>query len=289
MTLQGTGKNYGKASASSGAPQLGAVAAGSGPTSSHDAAQAGFGLPSASALVVGSVIGTGVFALPSALASYGPISLVAFGLVTVGAIALALTFRSLNARLPGSGGPYVYARDAFGEFAGFLTAWSYWITAWAGNAAIVVAWVGYVEVFWNKDHSVAGSVVIALVGLWLPAVVNLAGLRSIAAFQVVTTILKFVPLLLIATIGLFFMSRANFGTFNASGGSGWSAVSSAGAIALFSYLGIETASVAAGRVRDPGRNVGRATPCSARRRRSPTRPMRSSEEPGPATRSGWLR
>ena len=115
------------------------------------------------------MIGTGVFALPSALASYGPISLVAFVLVTVGAIALALTFRSLNARLPGSGGPYVYARDAFGEFAGFLNAWSYWITAWAGNAAIVVAWVGYVEVFWNTDHSRTGSVVIALVGLWLPA------------------------------------------------------------------------------------------------------------------------
>ena len=219
----------------------------------------GFGLTSASALVVGSVIGTGVFALPSALASYGPISLIAFVLVTIGALALALTFRSLNARLPGSGGPYIYARDAFGEFAGFINAWSYWITAWAGNAAIVVAWVGYVEVFWNKDHSLGGSVVIALVGLWLPALVNLAGLRSIAAFQVVTTVLKFIPLLLIATIGLFFMSRANFGEFNSSGGSPWHAISAAGAIALFSYLGIETASVAAGRVRDPERNVGRAT------------------------------
>ncbi|GAA3599921.1 amino acid permease [Kribbella ginsengisoli] len=222
-------------------------------------ARPGFGLAAASALVVGSVIGTGVFALPSALAAYGPISLVAFVLVTVGAIALALTFRSLNARLPGSGGPYVYARDAFGEFAGFLNAWSYWITAWAGNAAIVVAWVGYVEVFWNTGHHRAWSVVIALAGLWLPAFVNLAGLRSIAAFQVVTTILKFVPLLLVSVIGLFAMSRANFGAFNASGGSGWSAISSAGAIALFSYLGIETASVAAGRVRKPERNVGRAT------------------------------
>jgi APA family basic amino acid/polyamine antiporter len=228
-------------------------------TTSSALARAGFGLASASALVVGSVIGTGVFALPSALAAYGPISLVAFVLVTVGAVALALTFRSLNTRLPGSGGPYVYARDAFGEFAGFLNAWSYWITAWAGNAAIVVAWVGYVEVFCNTGHDRTWSVVIALAGLWLPAFVNLAGLRSIAAFQVVTTILKFVPLLLISVIGLFAMSRVNFGHFNASGESGWSAISSAGAIALFSYLGIETASVAAGRVRNPGRNVGRAT------------------------------
>jgi basic amino acid/polyamine antiporter, APA family len=228
-------------------------------TNSSASAREGFGLAAASALVVGSVIGTGVFALPGALAAYGPISLVAFVLVTVGAVALALTFRSLNARLPGSGGPYVYARDAFGEFAGFLNAWSYWITAWAGNAAIVVAWVGYVEVFWNTGHNRAWSVVIALAGLWLPAFVNLAGLRSIAAFQVVTTILKFVPLVLVSVIGLFAISRANFGAFNASGQSGWSAISSAGAIALFSYLGIETASVAAGRVRRPERNVGRAT------------------------------
>ena len=218
-----------------------------------------FGLGTASALVVGSVIGAGVFALPSALAVFGPISLVAFVLVTVGAIALALTFRGLAARLPGAGGPYVYARDAFGEFAGFLIAWSYWITAWAGNAAIVVAWVGYVEVFVNTGHQVGWSIVIALTGLSLPALVNLVGLRSFAAFQVVTTVLKFIPLIFMATVGLLFIRTANFGEFNASGTSWFGAISAAGAIALFSYLGIETASVAAARVRDPRRNVGRAT------------------------------
>lgn len=218
-----------------------------------------FGLPTATALVVGSVIGTGVFALPAALAVYGPISLVAFVLVTVGALALALTFGALSRRLPGSGGPYVYAREAFGEFAGFLNAWSYWITAWAGNAAIVVAWVGYVEVFWNTGHDTAWSIVIALVGLWIPAAVNLSGLRNTGALQVVTTVLKFVPLLLMATVGLLFVDVDNFGAFNGSGMSAWGAISAASAIALFSYLGIETASVAAGRVADPTRNVGRAT------------------------------
>jgi APA family basic amino acid/polyamine antiporter len=218
-----------------------------------------FGLPAASALVVGAVIGTGVFALPSALAGFGPVSLVAFVLVTIGAVALALVFAALNRRIPGSGGPYLYARAAFGDFAGFVNAWSYWITAWAGNAAIVVAWVGYVEVFWNTGHARGWSIVIALLGLWLPAVVNVAGLRSIAAVQVVTTVLKFVPLLFMATVGLLFIESANFGAFNASGGSALGAVSAAGAIALFSYIGIETASVAAGRVRDPRRNVGRAT------------------------------
>ncbi|RSM53352.1 amino acid permease [Actinoplanes sp. ATCC 53533] len=218
-----------------------------------------FGLPTATALVVGSVIGTGVFALPSALAGFGPISLVAFVLVTVGAIALALTFGALNRRIPGSGGPYVFAREAFGDFAGFVNAWSYWITAWAGNAAIVVAWVGYVEVFWNTSHAEGWSILIALVGLWLPALVNLAGLRSLSVVQVVSTVLKFGPLLFMATVGLLFIRSANFGEFNASGGSALGAISAAAAIALFAYIGIETASVAAGRVVDARRNVGRAT------------------------------
>nr|WP_232327800.1 amino acid permease [Kibdelosporangium sp. MJ126-NF4]CEL13296.1 Arginine/ornithine antiporter ArcD [Kibdelosporangium sp. MJ126-NF4]CTQ98987.1 Arginine/ornithine antiporter ArcD [Kibdelosporangium sp. MJ126-NF4] len=112
-----------------------------------------FGLPTATALVVGSIIGTGVFALPSALAPYGLASLLAFVLVTAGALALSLVFGWLNKRVPGSGGPYLYTRDAFGDFGGFVTAWSYWLTAWVGNAGIAVACVGYVEVFVNKDHN----------------------------------------------------------------------------------------------------------------------------------------
>jgi len=229
----------------------------------HDAAKdtggGTFGLPTATALIVGSVIGTGVFGLPSALAAYGPISLVAFGMVTVGALALAVTFGALSKRVPGSGGPYVYARDAFGDFGGFLNAWSYWITAWAGNAAIVVALVGYVEVFTNTGHTKSISVLIALAGLWIPAIVNLSGIRNFAITQNVSTVLKLIPLAFMATIGLFFVKAHNFGSFNSSGTSAGSAISAAAAIALFAYLGIETASVAAGRVRNPDRNVGRAT------------------------------
>ena len=217
------------------------------------------GLPAASALVIGSIIGTGVFALPSALAPYGPIAIVAFVVVTIGALALAVTFGSLSKRVPASGGPYVYARQAFGEFAGFLNAWSYWITAWAGNAAIVVAWVGYVEVFVNTGHTKAVSVVIALVGLWIPAAINLTGVKNMGLFQVVTTVLKFIPLIFMATFGLLFIDSGNFGEFNASGQSATGAISAASAIALFSYLGLEAASIVAGRVKDPERNVPRAT------------------------------
>ena len=219
----------------------------------------GLGLPAASALVVGSVIGTGVFGLPAALAAFGPISLVAFLLVTVGALALAIVFGRLAVRVPGSGGPYLYAREAFGEFAGFLNAWSYWLSAWAGNAAIVVALTGYVEVFVNRDHDVLWSILIAVVCLWIPVLVNVSGLRSMGGAQVVFTVLKIAPLAVIAILGLFFLNPANFGPFNSSGTDGWAAMAGAGAVALFAYLGMETASVAAGRVRAPERNVPRAT------------------------------
>src|SRR4051812_46041012 len=87
-----------------------------------------FGLPAAMALIVGSVIGVGVFNLPTSLAAYGPITLVSMALTTVGALALALLFAALSRRLPSDGGPYAYARVAFGNPLGFANAWSYWIT-----------------------------------------------------------------------------------------------------------------------------------------------------------------
>ncbi|GAB3212039.1 amino acid permease [Marinactinospora endophytica] len=216
------------------------------------------GLPVATALVVGNIVGTGIFLLPATLAGYGTVSILAFAVVTVGALALATVFGRLGARVPASGGPYAYARDAFGDFAGFWNAWSFWITAWAGNAGIAVAWVGYVNYFLDWD-STLGRTAVALVGIWLPAVVNLTGVRNMGAFQLVTTVLKFVPLLFVALVGLLFIDPANFGPFNATGGSLLTAVSLSGAVLLFAYSGVESASVAAEKVRDPERNIGRAS------------------------------
>ena len=216
-------------------------------------------LPQSTSLVMGSIIGVGIFSLPYAIASYGPISLVAMGVATVGAVALALMFAVLSRRIPAEGGPYAYARAAFGNGFGFSQAWLYWITAWAGNAAIVVGWVFYVEKFVNKGGSTFGSIAIALVGLWIPAIVNLSGVRNMGVLQLWTTVLKFIPLALMASAGLFFIAAGNFTPWNTSGDTDASAIGGAMAICLFSYLGVETAAVAAGKVRDPARNVPRST------------------------------
>ncbi|MFF4172889.1 amino acid permease [Streptomyces sp. NPDC001744] len=218
-----------------------------------------FGLPVATALVMGNIIGGGIFLLPASVAPYGTISLVAFGVLTLGAIALALVFGRLARRLPKTGGPYVYAREAFGDFAGFLTAWSYWITTWVSNAALAVAAVGYLDVLVPVHGSKAATIAAALLLQWLPALANLAGTRYVGAVQLVATVLKFLPLLLVAVGGLFSFDSANLGPFRAGDDSALGAVSASAAILLFSYLGVESAAVSAGEVRDPRRNVGRAT------------------------------
>jgi APA family basic amino acid/polyamine antiporter len=194
------------------------------------------------------------------LAGAGTSSLLVLGVIAIGAILLGVLFGQLTRRVPkADGGLYAYARHEFGDFAGYLTGWCYWIQAWAGNAAIVSAWVFYVDALFGINPSGLGNWGIALTGLWIPAAINLAGVRQMAWFQNLTVVLKFLPLLFVAVAGWFFVSAANFGPFNASGGSLYDATGIAAGVALFSFIGVEVAAVTAKRVRDPERNVGRAS------------------------------
>jgi APA family basic amino acid/polyamine antiporter len=212
-------------------------------------------------LVIGSIIGTGVFTMPAVMAGAGTSSLLVLGVIAIGALLLGVLFGQLTRRVPNSeGGLYAYSRHEFGDFAGYLTAWCYWITAWAGNAAIVASWVLYVESLFGINHPTAWTNFgLAMTGLWIPAVINLVGVRQMAWFQNVTVVLKFLPLVVVGVVGWFFVKASNFGPFNASGGSLYSGIGIAAGVALFSFIGVECASIAAGRVKDPRRNVGRAS------------------------------
>ena len=219
------------------------------------------GLTSATGLVIGSIIGTGVFTMPAVLAAAGTMSLVVLGVIAVGAMLLGVLFGQLTKRVPNSdGGVYAYSRHEFGDFAGYLVGWCYWIQSWAGNAAIVSSWVFYVDALFNITHpSGMENWGIALLGLWVPAAINLAGVRQMAWFQNLTVVLKFLPLLFVGVVGWFFVRSANFGPFNASGGSLYSAIGIAAGVALFSFIGVEAAAVTAKRVKNPRRNVMRAS------------------------------
>lgn len=218
------------------------------------------GLWSAIALVVGSMIGSGVFLLPASMAQYGGVSLVGWAITLTGAIALALTFARLAMRWPQTGGPYVFARNAFGELPGFLVAWSYWVSIWCANAAIAVAFAGSVgALFPQATATPLRAAAVALGGLWLCASVNLLGVREAGRMQLLLTALKFVPLLLFAGIAIWWVQPERFVPFNPSGESLPSAINASVALALWALLGLEAATVPAGAIHDAERTIPRAT------------------------------
>ena len=214
----------------------------------------------ATALVVGNMIGSGIFLLPAALAAEaGPVSILGWIFTGAGAILLALVFANLGRAFPRTGGPYAYSRRAFGDFIGFQTAWGYWIAAWVGNAAITYAFVSYMSVFWKELAT--NNVLAAAVGIgtiWLLTLVNIWGVKQSGTLQVVTTILKLVPLALIGLIGVFFIQGDNFTPFSPYG-SNWSGISIAATLTLWAFIGLESATVPAEEVKDAKRTLPRAT------------------------------
>lgn len=212
------------------------------------------------ALVVGNMIGSGVFLLPSALARFGSIGILSWVLTAAGAIFIALVFAHLSRMIPKVGGPYAYCRAGFGDFVGFLIAYNYWIALWVGNAAILVAFIGYLSVFWP---SLAGhnelEFFISVLTLWFVTAINIVGVRQAGIFQLITTILKLLPLIVLATLGLFYIHPHNFADFNVSHTPFFTALTAAASLTLWSFIGLESATVPAEAVADPKRMISRAT------------------------------
>lgn len=211
-------------------------------------------------LVMGNMIGSGVFMVPATLAPYGWLAIAAWLFTTAGAVVLALQFARLARLFPKVGGPYAYSREAYGDFVGFQAGWGYWISIWAGNAAIAVALVGYLGHL--VPHFVASPTVTAgwsIVFVWLLSGVNVLGIRQAGWVQLITTILKLAPLVLIAAIGIFFTESHHFTPNLEEGKSSFDALLSAGAITLWAFLGLESATIPADNVENPERTIPRAT------------------------------
>jgi APA family basic amino acid/polyamine antiporter len=218
------------------------------------------GLWMCTALVVGNMIGSGVFVLPAALAAYGPISIAGWIVTSLGAIVLALIFGRLARLVPKTGGPYAYTREGFGDFGGFLIAWGYWIALWAGNAGVAVAFAGYIGFLIPPiAESKVASLATALVAIWLLTWINVRGVKEAGMIQLVTTVLKVIPLALIGIIGLAWIDGANFTPANVSGQSNAGAIAACAALTLWAFLGLESATVPAGNVDRPERTIPLAT------------------------------
>jgi APA family basic amino acid/polyamine antiporter len=216
-------------------------------------------MKTATLLVIGNMVGSGIFLLPASLAqTAGPISILAWVFTGVGAMMLALVFARLGRSYPQTGGPYVYARKAFGDLVGFWSGWSYWINAWVGNAAIAVAFAGYLAIFWSKASTYWVATIIAIALVWIFTAVNVAGVKQAGWVQSVTAVIKFVPLLLIGILGLFHMHSSNLHPFTIVHGFDWG-ISSAALLTLWAFIGLESATVPAEEVQDPETTIPRST------------------------------
>ena len=212
------------------------------------------------ALVVGNVIGMGIFVLPASLAPFGFNALIGWSVVTLGCLILAKVFSHLARALPQADGPYGYIRNTLGELPAYVAIWAYWVSLWLTNAALATGVVGYLVVVFPVLRGVH-SALFPLFLLWAIVIVNLFGVRTGGRVQIVTTVLKLLPMLAIALLGVWVLltAPASYVVHPPTTPVTLGGVMVASTIAMYAMLGIESASVPATRVENPGHTIPRAT------------------------------
>jgi basic amino acid/polyamine antiporter, APA family len=212
-------------------------------------------------LVVGNVIGMGVFMLPASLAPYGLNAFLGWGVTLVGSIFVALTFAHYARALPQEDGLYGYIRRPFGNGAAFFVMWCYWVSTWITNAVLVVGVVGYLVALVPALASARWMApALALALLWFFVLVNLRGARTSGRVQMATTALKLLPLLAVMMLGIWLLAttpQAYLAHVPVTPLS-FEATAAAGTVALFGMLGMECAAIPAGKVDQPERTIPRA-------------------------------
>lgn len=213
------------------------------------------------ALVVGNMIGSGIYLLPATLAPLGNNALIGWGVTIAGAMALAFVYARMAAKLPCAGGPYAFAAAAFGPATGFAVAWSYWILIWAGNGAIAIAAVGALGVLFPAIASGMPAMAAALLFIWILVAANIRGVALAGRIQLVTTVIKLTPLLAVALLAAWLLLRDGTAAIapNQQVPIGAGAVAGAVALTFWAFLGVESATVPADKVRDAARTVPRVT------------------------------
>lgn len=212
------------------------------------------------ALVVGNTIGIGIFVLPAALAPYGFNAMIGWGITILGMTVLARVFARLAREFPAADGPYAYIEATSGRLPAFVAMWCYWVSCWITNAAIAIGVVGYLGKIVPALDAVPPSL-LALAILWLLIGVNLLGVRMGGRVQVATTALKLLPMAAIILLGAWLLatSPSTYVAHPPPTPLTLEGLMAASTIALFAMLGIESAAVPAGRVRDPEQTIPRAT------------------------------
>jgi len=212
------------------------------------------------ALVVGNVIGMGIFMLPASLAPFGLNALVGWGITVLGMSMVARVFARLAREFPQADGPYAYIRDTLGDAPAFVAIWCYWVSLWITNAALAIGIAGYLAAAVPSAQSLP-PLLLALGLIWTFVLVSLLGARTGGGVQVITTLLKLLPMAAIILLGAWVLLRdpAAYTRSVPSTPITLHDLMAASTIALFAMLGVESATIPAGRVREPERTIPRAT------------------------------
>ena len=207
-------------------------------------------------IAVGCAIGSGIFMMPTMLAPYGMLGFGGWIIAGIGSILVALTMARLIKRIPKTGGPYVYVNEGLGNFAGFIIAWTYWVACIAAIAGISIAFVGYLSFFIPKiSNSIVYSLIASLVLVWAIVILNIKSLENSSKFQLITTLLKLLPLLFIIFLGAANFNTHNLPELNPSNLHPITLLATVTTLVMWSFVGIETATVPADNVINPQETI----------------------------------
>ena len=209
-------------------------------------------------IAVGCAIGSGVFMMPTLLAPYGMLGLAGWLTAGAGSLLIVLSLSRLARRIPKLGGPYAYVRAGLGDFAGFLIAWTYWIACIAAVAGIAIAFVGYLGFFFPfiTESSVI-SLLVALALVWSLVALNMRSVDGSGTFQVATTLLKILPLLVMIVMGFIHMEPEIMPPLNPTELHPIALLATVTTLVMWSFTGIETAAVPADNMAEPDKLIPR--------------------------------
>ncbi len=198
-------------------------------------------------LVIGNLIGPGIFLIPISLAQFGFVSMFGFIFASAGALLIASVLTHLNKYIPKTGGPYLYVKEALGEPMGFNVACSYFIAWCIGNATMILALPKMIAPLFpifdesSKDFSLFFTLSFQLLVTWMFITSNLLGIKVVKWVQIITTILKVIPLIIIICFGFGFIHHYHFTEFNISSKSNFEAITTSSTLALWLFVGLESA------------------------------------------------
>lgn len=220
-----------------------------------------FGFWTATALVVGGMVGSGIFVLPGQLAPFGWTGVAAWVCVIAGALIVALILSRLTEAMPHATGAVAMCAAALGPLPGLLIGWSYWVGIWSANAFIALTAISYLAKLVPAlavTPMVSAVATVALISLI--TLLNLGGARASGRFQVITTAIKILPLVaIVAILAQLLLAKGSVFDAHPHAAFAGSRLTSAANLAFFALVGFESAGLVAERVRDPARNVLRAT------------------------------